>query len=68
MTAIGALQIDGQSYITAMEAAKRLGVCEETIRRWARLGKLPARKLGFQYFILEKDVLERAKAMGKSPC
>jgi len=50
-----------------MEAAKRLGVCEETIRRWARLGRLPARKLGFQYFILEKDVLECVQAMGKSP-
>ncbi len=67
MTARGALQIDGQSYLTAMEAAKRLGVCEETIRRWARLGRLPARKLGFQYFILEKDVLECVQAMGKSP-
>ena len=49
-------RIDGQYYITVMEAARRLRVSDETIRRWVRLGRLPARKLGFQYFILEKDV------------
>lgn len=58
--------IDGHDYLTATEAARRLGVCDETIRRWVRLGRLPARKLGFQYFILGKDVEEYAKAKAKS--
>lgn len=59
-------RINGQSYLTATEAARRLLVCDETIRRWVRLGKLPVRKLGFQYFILEKDVDGLPKAREKS--
>lgn len=58
--------INGAGYLTATETAKRLGVCDETIRRWVRLGRLPARKLGFQYFILERDVEEYTKAKAKS--
>lgn len=54
--------IDGEHYLTATETARRMGVCDETIRRWIRLGRLPARKLGFQYFILKKDVEEYTKA------
>lgn len=57
--------IDGTDYLTATETARRLGVCDETIRRWIRLGRLPARKLGFQYFILKKDVEEFAQAKEK---
>jgi excisionase family DNA binding protein len=30
------------NYITVREAAKMLGVCEATLRRWDRLGKLKA--------------------------
>ncbi len=51
-----AIPINGESYLTAVEAAIRIGCCDETIRRWVRLGRLPARKLGFQLFILERDV------------
>ncbi|MBA7593546.1 hypothetical protein ES703_00475 [subsurface metagenome] len=50
------IPINGESYLTAVEAAIRIGCCDETIRRWVRLGRLPARKFGFQLFILEKDV------------
>lgn len=57
--------IDGQSYLTAVEAARRLGVSDETIRRWIRLGKLPARKLALQHFILEKDVEELLETRGQ---
>jgi len=60
------LQFNGNFYLTATEAAKRLEVSDETIRRWVRLGRLPARKLGMQYFILEKDVEECAKAGEKA--
>lgn len=59
--------IDGEDYLTATETARHVGVSDETIRRWIRLGKLPARKLGFQYFILQKDVKGLPKAREKSP-
>ena len=59
-------QFNGNHYLTATEAARRLGVSDETIRRWVRLGRLPARKLGVQYFILEEDVEECAKAEEKA--
>ncbi len=48
--------VDGQVYLTTQEAAGRIGVSADTIRRWARLGWLPARKFGTQLFILEKDI------------
>ena len=48
--------IESQSHITVVEAARRLRLSDETIRRWIRIGRLPAKKLGSQYFILEKDV------------
>lgn len=60
------VQFNGNHYLTATKAARRLGVSDETIRRWVRLGRLPARKLGMQYFILEKDVEECAKAEEKA--
>ena len=60
------VQLNGNHYLTATEAAKRLGVSDETIRRWVRLDKLPARKLGLQYFILEQDVAGMAKVKQKS--
>ena len=56
------MQLEGNHYLTATEAARRLAVSDETIRRWVRLGKLPARKLGLQYFILEEDVEGCAQA------
>lgn len=37
--------------LSVPEAAKRLGVNEETVRRHVRSGKLPAEKLGQQWFI-----------------
>jgi len=60
------VQFNGNHYLTVTEVAKRLKVSDETIRRWVRLDKLPARKLGLQYFILEKDVEECAKAGEKT--
>ena len=60
------VQLDGNHYLTATEAAKQLGVSDETIRRWVRLGRLPARKVGLQYFILEQDVAGLAEVKQKS--
>jgi excisionase family DNA binding protein len=42
--------------VTVPEAAKRLGKDPETIRRWIRAGKLPAKKIGLQHMIEEVDL------------
>ena len=42
--------------ITVPEAAKRAGRDPETIRRWIRSGRLPARKIGTQHVIEEADL------------
>jgi excisionase family DNA binding protein len=42
--------------LTVPEVAKRTGRNPETIRRWIREGRLPARKIGTQHLIEEEDV------------
>jgi excisionase family DNA binding protein len=42
--------------LTVPEAARRAGRNPETIRRWIREGKLPARKAGTQHLIDERDL------------
>jgi len=42
--------------LTVPEAARRTGRNAETIRRWIRDGKLPARKIGTQHVIDEVDL------------
>ncbi len=42
--------------LTVPEAARRLGRNPETVRRWIRSGKLPARKVGTQHVIEEHDL------------
>lgn len=44
--------------LTVPQAARRLAKNPETIRRWIRSGRLPARKVGTQHVIEEED-LER---------
>lgn len=44
--------------ITVPEAARRTGRDAETIRRWIRAGRLPARKVGTQHVIEEEDLDE----------
>jgi len=44
--------------ITVPEAARRIRKNPETIRRWIRAGKLPAKKLGTQHLIEESDLEE----------
>jgi len=44
--------------MTVPEAARRVGKNPETIRRWIREGKLPARKIGTQHIIDETDLDE----------
>jgi excisionase family DNA binding protein len=38
------------------EAADRLGVSKETVRRWCQTGKLPAKRVGFWWRIRPEDV------------
>ncbi len=42
--------------LTVPEAAERAERDPETIRRWIRSGKLPARKVGTQHVIEEADL------------
>jgi excisionase family DNA binding protein len=42
--------------LTVPEAAKRAGRDPETIRRWIRLGRLRARKVGTQHVIEDEDL------------
>jgi len=42
--------------MTVPEAARRTGKHPETIRRWIREGKLPARKVGTQHLIADADL------------
>lgn len=44
--------------LTVPEAARRAGKNPETIRRWIREGKLPARKVGTQHVLEEADLAE----------
>lgn len=42
--------------LTVPDAAKRAGRDPETIRRWIRVGRLRARKVGTQHVIEEEDL------------
>lgn len=46
--------------LTVPEAARRVGRNPETVRRWIREGKLPAKKVGTQHVIEEDDLAEAA--------
>ena len=45
-----------QRMLTVPQAAKRTRRNPETIRRWIREGRLPARKIGSQHVIEEADL------------
>ena len=48
--------INLSNYVSTREAAKRLGIHEESLRRIIRIGTLPAEKMGGQWYI-DKDQL-----------
>jgi excisionase family DNA binding protein len=50
--------------LTVPEAARRAGRDPETIRRWIRVGRLRARKVGTQHVIEEDDL---AAALDETP-
>lgn len=47
-----------ENYATVAEAAKRLNIHEESVRRLIRSGKLPARKFA-NAWLIEKTTLEQ---------
>jgi len=53
--------IDLNNYINTREAAKRLEIHEESLRRIIRIGTLPAEKIGGQWYIA-KDKFNIFKA------
>lgn len=57
--------LDNQDYLNVTQAARRIGVSDETVRRWIRRGTLPSRRFGLQHLILESDVEELVKGRGK---
>jgi len=44
------------NYITIHEAAKQLGIHEESLRRIIRIRTLPAEKIGGQWFISKEQL------------
>jgi excisionase family DNA binding protein len=48
--------IPGERFLTISETAKRLGLSLAMVRRYCLNGKLPARKIGRDWIILERDV------------
>lgn len=43
--------VDLGNFVNTHEAAKRLGIHEESLRRIIRIGTLPAEKIGGQWYI-----------------
>lgn len=41
----------GELLVKTKAAAKTLGVCARTVRRWVRDGELPGRRLGRRYYV-----------------
>jgi len=53
--------IDEIRYFPTQEIAEKLGLHEETIRRYIRTEKLKARKIGSAYHISEEELREFLK-------
>lgn len=48
--------IDLENFVGVHEAAKRLGIHEESVRRLIRIGTIPATKIGGQWYIDREDL------------
>jgi excisionase family DNA binding protein len=53
--------------LTVPEAARRASRNPETIRRWIREGKLPARKVGTQHVLEEADLVAVLRGTSTGP-
>lgn len=50
--------------VPARDAANRLDVCVETVKRWAREGRVPARKNMSGYWMFSEADLDRLPVHG----
>ncbi len=41
-------------FYSVAQTANKLGLCEETVRRWAKSGKIPNERKGRKYRFLKK--------------
>ena len=48
--------IDLQNYVSVREAAREIGIHEESLRRLLRLGSPPGVKIGGQWFISKEQL------------
>jgi len=48
--------IDLQNYVNVREAARQIGIHEESLRRLLRLGSPPGMKIGGQWFIRKEQL------------
>ena len=48
--------IDLQNYVNVREAARQIGIHEESLRRLLRLGSPPGMKIGGQWFIDKEQI------------
>ena len=44
--------------LSVLEAAAKYRIHPETVRRWAREGRVPAKKIGSMIFVRPKDIEE----------
>ena len=56
-----------EEYLTSAEAAERLRVSEETVRRWCRAGRLPTVQIGRAHRIPLQAVVELVHAGSRDP-
>ena len=54
------IPIDDKIYVAAPDAARQLGVSTDYVARLARTGRIPARRLGYNWYIERDAVLPRA--------
>jgi excisionase family DNA binding protein len=45
-----------QNYVSVRDAARQIGIHEESLRRLLRLGSLPGAKIGGQWFIDKEQI------------
>jgi excisionase family DNA binding protein len=55
--------VESKDRLTLMEVSRELGRSLEQVRRYVREGRLPAKKLGMQWFVSRRD-LEAFKSNG----
>ena len=54
-----------ETYLTTVEIAKILKVNQITVRRWIKLGWLPAIRFGREFRVKEKDLEKHGKFESK---